>query len=131
MRLASFRLATIQKLPLILRRVHCRTVADTNDPLGIRDPSDKNWVRRTGDEKPDKYTSLPGCNKAIVAVSTTRIPIFAEWQKSQRAGLCENQDHKMTVSEVRKYAEKRAISLSDAGTAAREAGCEVIADTRP
>jgi hypothetical protein len=62
----------------------CRTVADTNDPLGIRDPSDKNWVRRTGDEKPDKYTSLPGCNKAIVAVSTTRIPIFAEWQKIQR-----------------------------------------------
>jgi hypothetical protein len=40
-------------------------------------------------------------------------------------------DHKMTVSEVRKYAEKRGISPSDAGTTAGEAGCEVIADTRP
>ncbi len=37
----------------------------------------------------------------------------------------------MTVSEVRNYAEKRGISPSDAGTAAREAGCEVIADTTP
>ena len=32
----------------------------------------------------------------------------------------------MTVSEVRKYAEKMRISPSDAGTTAREAGCEVI-----
>jgi hypothetical protein len=74
---------------------------------------------------------LPGCNETIVAASTNRIPTFAEWQKFQQVGLCENLDHKMTVSEVRKYAEKRGISSSDAGTAAREAGCEVIADTRP
>jgi hypothetical protein len=109
----------------------CRTVADTNDPLGIRDPSDKNWVKGTGDEKPDKYTSLPSCDRAIVGVSTKGMPTFAEWQKSQQVGLCENPDHKMTVSELRKYADKRGISPSDAGTAAREAGCEVVADPRP
>jgi len=63
---------------------------------------------------------LPGCNETIVAATTNRIPTFAEWQKSQQVGLCENLNHKMTVSEVRKYAEKRGISPSDAGTAARE-----------
>jgi glucose dehydrogenase len=85
----------------------CRTVADTNDPLGIRDPNDKTWVRGTGDEKADKYASLPVCNNATIAASTKRIPTFAEWQKSQQVGLCENPDHKVTVAELRKYAEKK------------------------
>jgi hypothetical protein len=88
-------------------------------------------VRGTGDEKADKYASLPVCNNATIAASTKRIPTFAEWQKSQQVGLCENPDHKVTVAELRKYAEKKGISPSDAGTAAREAGCEVVADPRP
>jgi hypothetical protein len=61
----------------------CRTVADTNDPLGIRDPDDKSWPRGAGDKNPDKYTSLPVCSKVIVATSPNRVPTFAEWQKSQ------------------------------------------------
>jgi hypothetical protein len=61
----------------------CRTVADTNDPLGIRDPDDKSWPRGAGDKNPDKYTSLPVCSRAIVATSPNKVPTFAEWQKSQ------------------------------------------------
>jgi len=61
----------------------CRTVADTNDPLGIRDPHDKSWPRGAGDKNPNRYTSLPVCSKVIVATSPNKVPTFAEWQKSQ------------------------------------------------
>jgi|ERR1700733_7387900 len=63
----------------------CRTVADTNDPLGILDsacavsqrekkagvvPSGckdgMTWVKGEGDKNPSRYTSLPICNKIIV-----------------------------------------------------------------
>jgi hypothetical protein len=62
----------------------CRTVGDANDPLGIRNPGDKTWIRGAGDEKPDKYTRLPVCSKVIVAAPPNRVPSFAEWKKSQQ-----------------------------------------------
>ena len=63
----------------------CRTVADTNDPLGIRDAAcgvtpemkkvgfvpngckgGQTWVKGEGDKKPSRYTGLPVCSKIIV-----------------------------------------------------------------
>lgn len=63
----------------------CRTIADTNDPLGIRDPAcgvsqqqrnsgfvpsgckaDQTWVKGEGGKNPSRYTSLPVCSKVIV-----------------------------------------------------------------
>ncbi len=63
----------------------CRTIADTNDPLGIRDSacgvseqekksgvvpggckSGQTWVKGEGDKNPSRYTSLPVCSKVIV-----------------------------------------------------------------
>lgn len=61
----------------------CRTVADTNDPLGILDPacgvseemkkvgfvprgcksSGQTWVKGQGDKQPSPYTSLPRCSE--------------------------------------------------------------------
>src|SRR5271157_5654906 len=63
----------------------CRTIADTNDPLGIFDPacgvseqekklgwvpkgckSETTWVKGEGDKSPSRYTHLPMCQKVIV-----------------------------------------------------------------
>jgi hypothetical protein len=63
----------------------CRTIADTNDPLGIMDSacgvnqqekklgfvpsgckSGQTWVKGEGDKNPSRYTSLPLCSKVIV-----------------------------------------------------------------
>jgi hypothetical protein len=59
----------------------CRTIADTNDPLGIRDSacgvsqqekksgfvpsacrSGETWAKGEGDKNPSRYTSLPNCS---------------------------------------------------------------------
>jgi hypothetical protein len=64
----------------------CRTISDTNDPLGILDSacgvteqerkvgfvpdgckSGRTWVKGEGDKNPSRYTALPRCSEAIVA----------------------------------------------------------------
>ena len=63
----------------------CRTISDTNGPLGIREAAcgvsqqekksglvpngcraDQIWEKGEGDKNPSRFTSLPVCSKVIV-----------------------------------------------------------------